>query len=171
MIQMQRLKNWHKRAIILAISFIFISAGIVMSLKIFSENIIFYVTPNDLHNNPQKYSYKLIRLGGVVKTGSIKNLNSINSVEFIITDLKQEVLVQYKGLIPALFKEESGVVVQGYFKNNIFYATELLTKHDESYMPKEVVDALKKSGKWKHSSIKRPEDDPELLDKPPYSIM
>ena len=152
MVQVGKFKNWHRRAVILTMSLIFIGGGLILILKTFSENIVFYIMPKDLYNNSQKYSHTLVRLGGIVKTGSIKNLNAANGIEFIITDMEQEVLVHYKGVIPALFKEDSGTVVQGYFKNNIFYAKELLAKHDENYMPKEVVEALKRTGKWKHSN-------------------
>lgn len=167
---MTKLKNWHRRLIILFLSLLFVASGLFLALKTFSENIVFFVTPTEFKAQEKKYSNKLIRLGGIVKVGSIKNISSDHSIEFIITDLKNEVVVRYKGAVPALFKEDSGTVVQGKVKDNIFYAQELLAKHDENYMPKEVVDELKKSGRWKENSIKYPEDDPDLLNKPPHDI-
>ena len=72
-----------------------------------------------------------------------------SKVEFEITDKKTKIKIIYSGILPDLFREEQGVVVEGYIKKNIFEATEVLAKHDENYMPKEVADTLKANGNWK----------------------
>ena len=70
-------------------------------------------------------------------------------VEFVITDTSQNVTTQFAGILPDLFREGQGVVVEGYLNNGVLTADEVLAKHDENYMPKEVADALKDTGQWK----------------------
>ena len=129
-----------------------IGTGLLFLLKAVRDNIIFFVTPTELTQQLEKYNNKIIRLGGIVKNYSVKKSNHKsldNLIEFTITDLKNEIIVMYDGAIPGLFKEGSGAIVQGKIQGNIFQAKELLAKHDENYMPKEVVDSLKSSGTWK----------------------
>jgi len=149
---MIRFKNWHRRLIIISLSLLCIGTGLLFLLKAVRDNIIFFVTPTELTQQLEKYNNKIIRLGGIVKNYSVKKSNHKsldNLIEFTITDLKNEIIVMYDGAIPGLFKEGSGAIVQGKIQGNIFQAKELLAKHDENYMPKEVVDSLKSSGTWK----------------------
>ena len=94
-----------------------------------------------------KKNVKKVRIGGLVVKSSLKQNNS--KVEFEITDKKTKIKIIYSGILPDLFREEQGVVVEGYIRKNIFEATEVLAKHDENYMPKEVADTLKANGNWK----------------------
>ena len=94
-----------------------------------------------------KKNAEKVRIGGLVVKNSLKQNKS--KVEFEITDKKTKIKIIYKGILPDLFREEQGVVVEGYIKKNIFEATEVLAKHDENYMPKEVADTLKANGNWK----------------------
>jgi cytochrome c-type biogenesis protein CcmE len=95
-----------------------------------------------------------IRIGGLVKAGSVKRSNNLN-IRFEVTDGKNEVPVHYQGLVPDLFREGQGVVAEGKMEpNGSLDADTVLAKHDERYMPKEVVDALKKSGRWQEGSAK-----------------
>ena len=107
------------------------------------ENINLFYSPTDLKNNPHS-SDRSIRAGGLVKEISL--LRNIDSLEiyFEITDLKNTIAVTYNGLLPDLFKENKGVVATGYFfaGKNEFQAYEILAKHDENYVPKEVEKAL-----------------------------
>jgi len=73
---------------------------------------------------------------------------------FVVTDLTAKLKISYRGILPDLFREGQGIVAEGYYSNGVFTATEVLAKHDETYMPKEVADALQKSGKWKGPSPK-----------------
>ena len=90
---------------------------------------------------------KRIRIGGLVKENSI--LKEGKKISFKIHDGIDEILVIYNGILPDLFREEQGVVALGKIENKNFSAIEILAKHDENYMPKEVSDMLKKNGKWK----------------------
>ena len=90
---------------------------------------------------------KRIRIGGLVKENSI--LKEGKKISFKIHDGIDEILVIYNGILPDLFREEQGIVALGKIENKNFSAIEILAKHDENYMPKEVSDMLKKNGKWK----------------------
>ena len=107
------------------------------------ENINLFYSPTDLKNNPPS-SDRSIRAGGLVKEKSLlRNTDSLE-IYFEITDLKNTIAVTYNGLLPDLFKENKGVVATGYFfvDKNEFQAYEILDKHDENYVPKEVEKAL-----------------------------
>ena len=113
---------------------------IFLILKSLEENVVYFKSPTEI-KNLSELSKKKIRVGGVVKKGSIK-LSSEN-VNFIITDFKNEIQVSFKGLVPNLFVEEKGVVAEGFLKDrNFLIANKILAKHDENYMPPEVKKAL-----------------------------
>tara|TARA_B100000131_G_scaffold306455_1_gene333572 strand:- start:727 stop:1146 length:420 start_codon:yes stop_codon:yes gene_type:complete len=113
---------------------------IFLILKSLEENVVYFKSPTEI-KSLSELSKKQIRVGGVVKKGSIK-LSSEN-VNFIITDFKNEIQVSFKGLVPNLFVEEKGVVAEGFLKDrNFLIANKILAKHDENYMPPEVKKAL-----------------------------
>ena len=120
---------------------ILISIVIFIILKSLEENIVYFLSPTEIHNKTNISFNKKIRIGGLVKINSVsKNETSIN---FIITDLKKEILVSYRGLVPNLFSEGKGVVAEGKLKDKkYFVADKILAKHDENYMPPEVSKAL-----------------------------
>lgn len=125
-----------------------LAIAVAIILSTFSDNLVFFYSPSELKE--KNIGSQTIRIGGLVKEGSIKKENDSLSIYFVLTDLKQEVAVQYTGLLPNLFRENQGIVAHGHLNpNGVFTADELLAKHDENYMPKEVADALKKSGQWK----------------------
>tara|TARA_A100001011_G_scaffold153346_2_gene161801 strand:- start:492 stop:911 length:420 start_codon:yes stop_codon:yes gene_type:complete len=135
----------HRKNRIYVILFIGISILISFFL-VFSalqENINLFYSPTDLQNNPPM-SDKSIRAGGLVKENSLLRNKDSLKINFEITDLKNTVSVTYEGLLPDLFKENKGVVATGYFyaSTNEFVAYEILAKHDENYVPKEVKKAL-----------------------------
>tara|TARA_B100001093_G_scaffold423550_1_gene416484 strand:+ start:1091 stop:1420 length:330 start_codon:yes stop_codon:yes gene_type:complete len=104
------------------------------------ENVVYFKSPSDVKLITE-LERKKIRIGGMVKKNSIEI--STNEVNFIITDLKNEIRVSYSGVVPNLFSEEKGVVAEGFLKDrNFFQATKILAKHDENYMPPEVKSAL-----------------------------
>ena len=113
-------------------------------LKSLEENVVYFFSPTELYNKEDIPFNKKIRVGGLVKDGSIiKNQTSIN---FIVTDLSNEIIVSYKGSLPNLFSEGKGVVVEGKLKDKkYFIADKILAKHDENYMPPEVSKILKKT--------------------------
>jgi cytochrome c-type biogenesis protein CcmE len=146
-------RKWKNRIIVLALIGMVFSAATLLMLKAFEDNIIFFYSPSDLLKKkpPQDRDF---RIGGLVLEGSIKRSGD-QTISFIITDLANEVKATYHGVVPALFTEGQGVVALGRMDHNgIFKAQEILAKHDENYMPKEVADALKKSGNWEGAYTK-----------------
>ena len=123
---------------ILAVAIIF------FTLKSLEENVVYFLTPTEIYNKTDISLKKKIRVGGLVKINSVnKDETSIN---FIITDLNNEIIVSYNGLLPNLFSEGKGVVAEGKLKDKkYFIADKILAKHDENYMPPEVKKALEKS--------------------------
>ena len=113
---------------------------VFLVLKSLEENVVYFQSPSEI-NISSELVKKKIRIGGMVKKDSISF--SSNEVSFVITDFKNEINVIYNGAIPNLFEEEKGVVAEGFLKDrNLFFATKILAKHDENYMPPEVKAAL-----------------------------
>ncbi len=131
--------------IVLALILLVASIVVVfIVLKSLEENVVYFFSPTELYNKEDIPLDKKIRVGGLVKDGSIiKNQTSIN---FIVTDLNNEIIVSYKGSLPNLFSEGKGVVAEGKLKDKkYFIADKILAKHDENYMPPEVSKILKKT--------------------------
>jgi len=106
------------------------------------KNIVYFLSPSDVQNTEDISFNKKIRLGGLVKENSI--VYNQSSIDFIITDLKEEIIVTYTGLVPNLFSEGKGVIAEGKLKDKkYFIAEKILAKHDENYMPPEVSESLK----------------------------
>ena len=117
---------------------------IFVVLKSLEENVVYFFSPTELYNKEDIPSNKKIRVGGLVKDGSI--INNQTSINFIVTDLNNEIIVSYKGSLPNLFSEGKGVVAEGKLKDKkYFIADKILAKHDENYMPPEVSKILKKN--------------------------
>ena len=137
-------KKVKSRLLILVSSLISLSILVFIVFRSLEENVVYFLSPTDIYNKPNITFDKKIRVGGLVKLNSIrKNEKSVN---FIITDLKNEIIVSYEGIIPNLFSEGKGVVVEGKLKDKkYFIANKILAKHDENYMPPEVSKALEKS--------------------------
>jgi len=135
-------KKVKSRIFILILSFLSV-AVIIFILRSLDENVVYFFSPTEIYNKPNISLNEKIRVGGLVKEGSTnKNENTIN---FIITDLKNEIFVSYSGLLPNLFSEGKGVIAEGKLKDKkYFVADTILAKHDENYMPPEVSEALDK---------------------------
>ena len=117
---------------------------IFLILKSLEENIVYFFSPTEIYDKPNISLNKKIRIGGLVKEESIKKDQT--SIKFIITDLKNEIIVSYNGSVPNLFSEGKGVIAEGQLKDKkYFVADSILAKHDENYMPPEVSKALEKS--------------------------
>ena len=134
-------KKVKSRIFFLALTLISVGVVVFIVLRSLEENVVYFFSPSEIYNKTDISFDKKIRIGGLVKTNSInKNETSIN---FIITDLKKEILVSYSGLVPNLFSEGKGVVAEGKLKDKkYFIADKILAKHDENYMPPEVIKAL-----------------------------
>ena len=112
-------------------------------LRSLEENVVYFFSPTELYNKEDISFNKKIRIGGLVKDGSV--INNQTSINFIVTDLNNEIIVSYKGSVPNLFSEGKGVVAEGKLKDKkYFIADKILAKHDENYMPPEVNKILKK---------------------------
>lgn len=111
---------------------LFSMSGIFMILYSLNTNLDYFFTPSELKNK-EISSDKRIKIGGMVLRGSVERRGSV--ISFVITDYENSIDVIYEGIVPDLFKEESGVVALGYLQNGIFEAEEVLAKHDENYMP------------------------------------
>ena len=133
------------RLVGLMLFFISISLGVFFLMSALKSNIVYFISPSELVNS-NNINQKL-RLGGLVEENSIISKGKL--VKFRITDGNKSVLVQYNGILPDLFKEKQGVIVEGEFDSLIFNASNLLAKHDENYIPKEVANSLKQQGLWK----------------------
>tara|TARA_Y100000590_G_scaffold135654_1_gene155276 strand:+ start:2104 stop:2529 length:426 start_codon:yes stop_codon:yes gene_type:complete len=117
---------------------------IFLTLKSLQDNVVYFLSPTEIYNKSDISFNKKIRVGGLVKIGSIDKDGSM--INFIITDLKNEIVVSYSGLVPNLFAEGKGVVAEGKLNDKkYFIANKILAKHDENYMPPEVSKALEKS--------------------------
>ena len=127
------------------ISFILILLSLLffMFIKTFNDNLLFYRSPSQITNSEFPDNY-VFRVGGVVLDGSLIKSKDTMNVKFAITDYEQNLDITYTGILPDLFREGQGVVMRGKLGNDgIFYAEEVLAKHDETYMPPEVLDSLK----------------------------
>ena len=138
-----------RRLYILVAAAITLGGAAMLILNAFEDSLVFFLTPTDLKAKSVSAD-RVIRIGGLVEKGSVRKAGDGLVVHFAITDLTNRVKVRYRGILPDLFREGQGVVAQGRIgADGVFAAGEVLAKHDETYMPKEVADALKKSGQWK----------------------
>ncbi len=141
------MKRKHKR-----LTFVFIGLGLLAAatglvLLALEESIVFFYSPTDLIEKPPPPGRRL-RVGGLVEEGSVVREPGAR-VTFRVTDLEAALPVAFVGLLPDLFREGQGVVAEGLLKDGVFQADRVLAKHDETYMPPEVAEALKKSGQWR----------------------
>ena len=129
------------RAFFVLLIFLSLILFIFLIFKSLEENVVYFKSPTDIKNITE-ISEKKIRVGGMVKKNSI-NVKS-SEINFIITDFKNELVVNYSGSVPNLFEEGKGVVAEGFLEDkNYLKAVKILAKHDENYMPPEVMESLK----------------------------
>ena len=143
-----------RRLIVLLACGLGLGSAAGLSLWALSGDVAFFTSPSQLaHETPA--SGRSFRLGGLVEAGSVQrgNEGGTPTASFRVSDGAASVIVHYKGILPDLFREGQGVVTLGTLApDGSFAAQEVLAKHDESYMPKEVAEALKKSGHWNPAS-------------------
>jgi len=139
------MKPRHKRLAMIAGGVAALGVAAALVLSAFQQNLVFFFTPSQVAANeaPQGRAF---RVGGLVESGSVKRQPDGVTVRFVITDTAQSIAVVYRGILPDLFREGKGVVTQGKLAaDGVFYASEVLAKHDENYMPPEAAEALKKA--------------------------
>jgi cytochrome c-type biogenesis protein CcmE len=141
----------HRRLVVVAACMVGVGSAAALTLNAFRDTMVFFMTPADLaEKNPPPG--QTVRLGGMVEKGSVhrETIDGEPAATFKVTDGKSSVEVSYTGILPDLFREGQGVVTLGALQpDHSFRAQEVLAKHDETYMPKDVADALKKRGYWK----------------------
>jgi cytochrome c-type biogenesis protein CcmE len=131
---------------------VLLAASALLVSFAFRDAIVFFYSPTELMAEPRRAD-QLLRVGGLVVEGSLKRGQG-ETATFEVTDGNGVVSVSFTGVLPDLFSEGQGVVAEGYLRNGAFAATEVLAKHDENYIPKEVVDALKEQGHWQAGEAK-----------------
>jgi cytochrome c-type biogenesis protein CcmE len=143
-----------RRLILIGSGLAVLGLAAALVLGALRESIVFFNSPTDVVEKRVAPGTR-IRLGGLVTPGSIVRGDNL-VVRFEVTDGNRAIMVAYQGILPDLFREGQGVVTEGALDSSgIFKADAVLAKHDETYMPKEVADALKKQGLWKDESGKR----------------
>ncbi len=140
------LKKVKNRLSILVALLLISTSAIFLILKVLDDNVLYFYSPSDIKNSNDISLKKKIRIGGMVKNGSIQSNES--EIKFVVTDLNNEIIVSYSGTVPALFAEGKGVVAEGKLKDKKFFiAKRILAKHDENYMPPELKESLNKDAK------------------------
>lgn len=151
------MKRKNKRLSFVFLTLLALAAAAGLVLAAFEDNIVFFHSPTEIVQKNIRPEQRL-RVGGLVEEGTVKQTGQHAITSFRVTDLTTSLTVNFKGILPDLFREGQGVVAEGHYQNGVFEAKEVLAKHDETYMPKEVADALKKSGKWKGEASTKPSD-------------
>lgn len=132
----------HRRLVGLVLAGSALSIAAALVFQALDDTLVFFYSPSQAAER-QFRPGEAVRLGGLVKTGSVERASDSLEVRFVVTDRASEVVVMYDGLLPDLFRDQQGVVVGGSFASDgTFAANEILAKHDENYMPKEVADIL-----------------------------
>ena len=147
-----------RRLMVLVLCLVGLGSAAGLTMLALRDTLVFFVTPGDLADNPPPAGRSL-RLGGLVEPGSVgrDRRDGKPVARFRITDGRAAVDVEFAGILPDLFREGQGVVTLGALREDgSFVASEVLAKHDETYMPPEVAEALKKSGQWKPESGSAP---------------
>jgi len=138
-----------QRLIIILLSLIFLSGAVILILINSKENLVFFFTPTELINSDLK-TYDKVRIGGFVKKDSLKKNDSNSFYSFVITDNLNDIAIEYNGILPDLFKEGQGAVIEGVLiSENKASASKVFAKHDENYMPATIKNQLKQSDYWK----------------------
>lgn len=146
------MKARHKRLGFIAVGVVGIGVALTLLVNVFNQNLMFFYSPTEVSENKVPLN-KEFRLGGLVEESSLKREDDGLTVHFKVTDNAQTIAVTYTGILPDLFREGQGVIAQGKLSNGVFLANEVLAKHDESYMPPEVAEALEKAKKQTSSSV------------------
>jgi cytochrome c-type biogenesis protein CcmE len=138
-----------QRLLLVVVILLLVGGAAALALTALRDTVAFFVTPSEIARGSVEPG-RNFRLGGLVVDGSVER-GQPPEVSFAVTDTAHEVRVLYRGILPDLFREGQGVVAQGQLRDDgVFVASEVLAKHDENYMPKEVADALKAAGHWQN---------------------
>jgi len=151
------MKARHKRLVFIVVGLSGLAVAATLVFNAFQSNMVFFFSPSDVHAS-QAPANRDFRLGGMVEEGSMKREDDGLTVHFVVTDSARTIPVIFTGILPDLFREGQGVVAQGRLNGEgVFMASEVLAKHDESYMPPEVQDAMERAKKATSASLVIPE--------------
>ncbi len=140
-----------RRLVLIGSSLGVLAIAVALMLGAMRDSIVFFHSPTDLTEKKVNVGAR-VRLGGMVKPGSLTRGDDLD-IRFDVTDGNSEIPVRYRGIVPDLFREGQGVVAEGRIEpSGTFRADTILAKHDENYMPREVVETLKKQGHWQETS-------------------
>jgi cytochrome c-type biogenesis protein CcmE len=144
-----------RRLTLIGASLAVLAIAAALVLGALRDSIVFFNSPTDVAEKRIPLGTRM-RIGGLVKPGSLQRGDNLQ-VSFAVTDGNADIAVRYQGIVPDLFREGQGVVAEGKLESGgVLAADTVLAKHDERYMPREVVDALKKSGRWQEGDAKSP---------------
>ena len=141
------MKRKHRRLLFVGLGMAALGLAAALILLAFDDNLVFFFSPSEVQAREFSPEQRL-RIGGLVEEGSVVREGDGLTERIIITDLSESVAVVYRAVLTDLFDEGQGVVAEGHMRDGNFQATDILAKHDENYMPREVADALKASGRW-----------------------
>ena len=140
-----------RRLILIGSSLGVLAFAVALILSSLRESIVFFNSPSDIADNKAAPGRR-VRLGGMVKMGSVERGDNMQ-VRFEVTDGNKDIPVDYRGIVPDLFREGQGVIAEGHIEpGGTFKADTVLAKHDENYMPREIVETLKKQGHWQETA-------------------
>jgi cytochrome c-type biogenesis protein CcmE len=140
-----------RRLVLIGSSLAVLAFAVALVLSSLRQSIVFFNSPTDIAENRSAPGTR-VRLGGMVKVGSLERGDNL-LVRFEVTDGNKDIPVSYHGIVPDLFREGQGVVTEGHIEpGGTFVADTVLAKHDEKYMPREVVETLKKQGHWQETA-------------------
>ena len=141
------MKRKHRRLAFVGLGMATLGLAAALILLAFDDNLVFFFSPTEVQAREFSPEQRL-RIGGLVEEGSVRTEGA--TTFFVVTDLNRTIPASYTGVLPDLFREGQGVVAEGTLgSDGRFTASEVLAKHDETYMPKEVAEALRKSGQWR----------------------
>tara|TARA_Y100001970_G_scaffold162551_1_gene198721 strand:+ start:699 stop:1139 length:441 start_codon:yes stop_codon:yes gene_type:complete len=136
-----------QRLLLIFLTLVILLSAVLLILYNTRENVSYFYTPSEI-NKSDMIINKIIRIGGFVENDSFKKISS-SSFKFRITDEKASIIVTFNGILPDLFREGQGAVIEGFFRNDdVFEATNVFAKHDENYMPASIEESLKDTGYW-----------------------
>ena len=141
------MKPKRKRLVFVGLGLGVLTVAVLLVLNALEDFVVFFHSPTEVTEQRVRTDRRL-RIGGLVEQGTVQRSGGAE-VRFRITDLANTVAVSFTGILPDLFREGQGVVVEGRMRDGVLIADQVLAKHDEKYMPPEVAESLKKSGQWR----------------------
>ncbi|WP_417490149.1 cytochrome c maturation protein CcmE [Maricaulis sp.] len=142
------MRHRNRRLATIGLSALVLAAAVALGLFALRDSVVFFYSPSEIASAPPEAGER-VRVGGLVLEESIDTTGATDGAAFAITDRVETVHVVYAGILPDLFREGQGVIAEGRFRDDgVFQAETVLAKHDETYMPPEVAEALREAGVW-----------------------